>query len=173
MAPSNGSTGTLSNKTTNRKPVRRALNGRVKREQCTPPHSEPPMGTGRRFATAPAPATTPERPSGATPSCRLGVGERRRGPLTTMKAARKPVTARAGLTRAVRRCRPTEDGAQFHLSVLVRLFTGQVSSPKYNRPTKAPYTTPCQSPNKSQNLEYFPVQPAMILVHELPIASAW
>ena len=88
MAPSNGSTGTPSNKTTNRKPVRRALNGRVKRERPTPPHAEPPMGTGRRFATAPAPATTPERPSGATPSCRLGVGERRRGPLTTLKAAR-------------------------------------------------------------------------------------
>ena len=173
MAPSNGSTGTPSNKTTNRKPVRRALNGRVKRERPPPPHAEPLMGTGRRFATAPAPATTPERPSGATPSCRLGVGGRRRGPLTTPKAARKPATARAGLTGAVRGCGPTEDGAQFHLSVLVRLFAGQASSPKYNRPTKAPYATPCQSPNKSHNLEYFPVQPAMILVHELPIASAW
>ena len=153
--------------------MRRALNGRVKREQCTPPHAEPPMGIGRRFATAPAPATTPERPSGATPSCRLGVGGRRRGPLTTPKAARKPVTARAGLMGVARRYGPAEDGAQFHLSVLVRLLSGQASSPKYNRPTKAPYATPCQSPNKSQNLEYFPVQPAMILVHELPIASAW
>ena len=153
--------------------MRRALNGRVKQERPTPPHAEPPMGTGRRFATAPAPATTPERPSGATPSCRLGVGGRRRGPLTTLKAARKPVPVRAALWRVANGRGKTEDGAQFHLSVLVRLLSGQESSPKYNRPTKAPYATPCQSPNKSQNLEYFPVQPARIAVHELPVASAW
>ena len=38
---------------------------------------------------------------------------------------------------------------------------------------KAPRATRCQSPNKSQNLQHFPVQPPLILVHELPIASAW
>ena len=38
---------------------------------------------------------------------------------------------------------------------------------------KAPRATQCQSPNKSQNLEYLPVRLPMILVHELPTASAW
>ena len=93
-------------------------------------------------------------------------------PVDDPEGGEKPATARAELTRAVRGYGPAEDGAQFHLPVLVRLFAGQASSPKYNRPTKAPYATPCQSPNKSHNLEYFPVQPAMILVHELPVASA-
>jgi hypothetical protein len=72
------------------------------------------MGTGRRFATAPAPATTPERGSGASRTCRLGAGERWRGPLTTLKAARKPVPVRVEIIRVANGRGLGEDGAQCH-----------------------------------------------------------
>ena len=93
-------------------------------------------------------------------------------PVDDPRGGEKPATARVELMRAVRGYGPAEDGAQFHLSVLVRLCAGQASSPKCARPTKAPRATRYQSPNKSHNLEHFPVQLAMIAVHELPIASA-
>ena len=92
----------------------RAFHDRVKREQRTPPHATPPMGTGRRFATAPAPATTPERASGASRTCRFDVCESRRGPLRVWKAASKSAPVRVELRRASNRCAPAEDGAQCH-----------------------------------------------------------
>ena len=55
------------------------------------------MGTGRRFATAPAPATTPERASGASRTCRFDVCECRSGPLRVQKAASEAAPVRVEL----------------------------------------------------------------------------
>ena len=114
LSPLDGSTGTPYRTKQHRKLVWTRLCGRVKREQCTPPHATPPMGTGRRFTTAPAPATTPERASGASRTCRFDVCESRRGPLRVWKAASKAAPVRVELRRASNRCGPAEDGAQCH-----------------------------------------------------------
>ena len=172
LGPLDGSTGTPSNKTTSQTrvdaPSRPSQARTVYPTACRAAYGYRPTLCNRA-----SPCYHPQARLGGDTKLPARCWRASESPLTTLKAARKPVTARVEIITVANGRGPGEDGAQFHLSVLVWLFAGQVSSPKYNRPTRAPYAKPCQSPNKSQNLEYLPVQPAMIAVHELPTASAW
>ena len=57
--------------------------------------------------------------------------------------------------------------AQLHLAALARPSIAPPSSPKCMPPTKAPYTTRCSSPTKSQNLEYLPIRSPTVMTYEL------